>query len=111
MICAKCQSEGRKSRSYDGECTVIGASSDIYYDEEGAYHDHDTRVQTVEHHCSNGHRWWVTTPWCCNATGCTFGGKEETRWEGEPPAALPPPEQPPVSALPWPLPRARQTAE
>ena len=71
MICPKCKTEGKKSTISIGHSMVTCAYYQPYYDEEGAYHYHDSNVRSTVYNCSNGHTMTVRDQKLC--PNCDFG--------------------------------------
>jgi hypothetical protein len=72
MICAKCMEEGKKSRVSSQGGTVTLMYCKPYWDEDGAYHHHDSNIHTTGFKCSEGHSWIERSHGVCPAPGCTW---------------------------------------
>ena len=51
---------------------------EMFYDEEGDYHDHDPNTRSCFYTCSNGHQFWTKSKAPCPNTECDFGTAPET---------------------------------
>lgn len=63
---------------------VIAPSDDLFWDENGVYHDHGTGARSSMYHCSQGHRFKIARYRTCSCgwrggqdmTSVEMGGKE-----------------------------------
>ena len=62
MKCPKCMESGQVSKVYLGSAVTTCAWNAPYYDEEGAFHNHDSNETKTYYECSNGHEWWEREP-------------------------------------------------
>ena len=67
LKCPTCVKEKKKSKVYPGISQTTLSYTPPFYDEEGAYHNHDANTTTTPHKCSNGHEWELKSHhfcWC-----------------------------------------------
>jgi hypothetical protein len=77
-FCPRCQKDGLKSKVFaGGSMSTAMAGGEIFWDEEGVYHFHETNTIISTYQCSLGHRWLERRTPRCPAPGCD--------WMDEPP--------------------------
>jgi len=74
--CALCVEQSRRSIVDVGPTTSTLMGHRPYYDENGAYHSHDSNIHTTEYWCSRGHSWAVSGLLKCPS--CVYGREEPT---------------------------------
>jgi hypothetical protein len=73
MKCQKCVEAGLRSRvDAPGYGVVTAMACPRFYDEDGAYHDHDSNSRSELWRCSNGHCWTRICVNRCPAPGCAW---------------------------------------
>jgi hypothetical protein len=82
MKCPECVKEGKKSCVKVGECSSTCLACPLFYDEEGAYHVHNSNVTTQYYACTEGHSWSAHEPNTCPNPHCG--------WTNESQATAPP---------------------
>jgi len=80
MKCPKCVEEGTKSTLQGGAGSVTCVYYQPYYDEEGAYHNHDGNASRQTFSCSNGHRFTIKHGKKC--PNCDWKIDEEITFHG-----------------------------
>lgn len=75
MKCAECVAAGETSFVYCGSGTSTLMWCPPFYDEAGAYHNHDANTHTSQMSCSRGHQWAETSRNTCPQTGCDWNNR------------------------------------
>jgi len=78
-ICPYCIKEGKKSTLNVPQKLDPGMGHFIkeFFDEEGGYHNHDSKKKCFNYECSNGHEFTVFVFDKCKNSGCLFGYEDE----------------------------------
>ena len=80
MKCPECVKEGLKScvteDNFSGMRTLLYCAP--YYDENGAYHHHDSNVHKMNYSCSNGHDFSTTAENKCISCNWTNKPKDKS---------------------------------
>lgn len=76
IICKECSSKGLKSKILIFKKNSYSSNRNIYYDEEGNYHEHDKHTYNYEYKCEYGHSWSKSE---INACWCGFNKEIATK--------------------------------
>ena len=76
MICPECKAAGITSCVYAGAAMSTLMVAHAFYDEAGAWHNHDRNVTSRTYTCTNGHEWVHGTTPDCPTCGVSWRVKE-----------------------------------
>ncbi len=74
-ICPFCEKEGKTSRLPIPPVQSTSMVGELYFDEQGVYHNHDPNWNMAVWECSNGHQFMRRTRSGCPS--CDFGGEDD----------------------------------
>ena len=75
VICPVCAATGERSRvTYEHKPMreAVYIEVEMYYDEDGDWHQHDPMPNVASFVCSKGHRWSDHQPKACSTEGCEW---------------------------------------
>lgn len=77
LKCPECVESDQRSKVYSRGVFSTATGWSPFYDEDGAYHQHNPNKTTAVYSCSNGHEFSRVAPHPCPNPKCDFGKTPE----------------------------------